>query len=54
MMCGNQVGVALRSLSRGYIPDKTFIIVSLVVTAVFLIGWRSALAATTPEVLPTP
>lgn len=48
------MGIALRSLSRGYIPDKAFIIVSFAVTAVFLIGWRSALAAITPEVLPTP
>ena len=47
---GCQVGVALRSLSRGYFPDKAFVIVSFAVTAVFLIGWRSALAAATPEV----
>ncbi|BDA46433.1 hypothetical protein COCOBI_08-5260 [Coccomyxa sp. Obi] len=47
---GSTVGIALRSLSRGYVPDKAFIIVSLAVTAVFLIGWRSALAAITPEV----
>lgn len=40
----------LRSLSKGYMPDKAFIIVSLVVTAVFLVGWRTALAAATPEV----
>ena len=45
-----QVGIALRSLSRGYLPDKAFIVVSLAVTAVFLIGWRSGLAAATPQV----
>ncbi|EIE23939.1 hypothetical protein COCSUDRAFT_62467 [Coccomyxa subellipsoidea C-169] len=48
---GTTVGVALRSLSRGYFPDKAFVIVSFAVTAVFLIGWRSALAAATPEQL---
>ena len=44
------MGIALRSLSRGYLPDKAFIIVSLAVTAIFLIGWRSGLAAATPQV----
>ncbi|CAL5227528.1 g10517 [Coccomyxa viridis] len=39
------VAIALRSASRGYIPDKAFIIVSLVVTAVLLVGWRTGLAA---------
>ncbi|KAK9906716.1 hypothetical protein WJX75_006698 [Coccomyxa subellipsoidea] len=47
---GLTVGIALRSLSRGYFPDKGFVIVTFAVTAVFLIGWRTALASITPEV----
>ena len=42
-----QVAIGLRSVSRGYIPDKAFIIVSLAVTAFMLIGWRTGLAALT-------
>ncbi|CAK0753841.1 hypothetical protein CVIRNUC_002251 [Coccomyxa viridis] len=41
------VAIGLRSVSRGYIPDKAFIIVSLAVTAFMLIGWRTGLAALT-------
>jgi len=40
-----QVAIGLRSASRGYIPDKAFIIVTLAVTAFLLIGWRTGLAA---------
>ena len=40
-----QVAIALRSASRGYIPDKAFIIVSLAVTAFLLVGWRTGFAA---------
>lgn len=50
---GCQVGIALRSLSRGYFPDKGFVMVTFAVTAVFLIGWRTALASITPEVCST-
>ena len=42
-----QVAIGLRSVSRGYIPDKAFILVSLAVTAFMLIGWRTGLAALT-------
>ena len=40
-----QIALVLRSVQRGYIPDKSFVIVSFVATGVVLIGWRSALAA---------
>ncbi len=46
------MAIALRSASRGYIPDRAFILVSLAVTAVFLVGWRSGLAALTPQACP--
>lgn len=39
-----------RSLARGYAPDKAFVIVTLVVTGVLLVGWRAVLAAATPQV----
>ena len=40
-----QVSLALRSAQRGYLPDKSFVIVSFVATGVLLVGWRAALAA---------
>lgn len=42
-----QVALILRSVQRGYIPDKSFVIVSFLATGVLLIGWRTALAAAT-------
>eukprot|EP00798_Chlamydomonas_sp_ICE-L_P021046 gene21046-27917_t len=42
---GIPLAVVFRSLAKGYIPDKSFIIVGLVVNFVFLVGWRSAYAA---------
>ena len=48
-----QVAIGLRSVSRGYIPDKAFIVVSLAVTAFMLIGWRAGLAALTKVCLVT-
>lgn len=42
-----QASLVLRSIQRGYIPDKSFVIVSFIATGVLLIGWRSALAAAT-------
>lgn len=42
-----QTALVLRSIQRGYIPDKSFVIVSFVATGVLLIGWRSALAIAT-------
>jgi len=41
--------LVLRSIQRGYIPDKSFVIVSFIATGVLLIGWRSALAAATKK-----
>jgi len=43
------LGIILRSIGKGYIPEKTFVIVSLVATAVLLVGWRTALAAVSSE-----
>lgn len=43
------VALVLRSIQRGYIPDKSFVIVSFIATGVLLIGWRSALAAATQK-----
>jgi hypothetical protein len=40
---------ALRAASRGYLPDKSFLIVSALATALFLIGWRAGLAAASEE-----
>ena len=42
-----QVALTLRSVQRGYIPDKSFVVVSFLATGVLLIGWRTALAAAT-------
>jgi hypothetical protein len=46
---GIPAGVLLRSAARGYLPDPTFIGISMVANGVFLLGWRAALAAATPE-----
>lgn len=42
-----QTALVLRSIQRGYIPDKSFVIVSFLATGVLVIGWRSALAIAT-------
>lgn len=42
---GVPIALVLRSVQRGYLPDKSFVIVSFVATGILLIGWRSALAA---------
>jgi hypothetical protein len=39
------VALVIRSISRGYVPDKSFVIVSFAATAVLLVGWRAAFAA---------
>ena len=44
------LGLVLRGLSKGYIPPTPFIVVSMVSTAVVLVGWRSALAAVSKKV----
>ncbi|KAK9838317.1 hypothetical protein WJX81_004248 [Elliptochloris bilobata] len=46
---GVPAGIAVRSLARGYAPDKAFVIVTLVVTGVLLVGWRAGLAAITAQ-----
>ena len=45
---GIPAGLVLRSIIKGYVPDTTFLMVSMAATGVFLIGWRTALAAATP------
>ncbi len=47
---GTPLGLVLRGASKGYVPPTPFIIVSLVATAVLLVGWRAGYAAVTPEV----
>ncbi|GBF94799.1 hypothetical protein Rsub_07971 [Raphidocelis subcapitata] len=49
---GAPLGLAVRGLSKGYMPPTPFIIVSLVATAVLMVGWRTGLAAATPEAAP--
>lgn len=49
---GIPVGLLLRSVFKGYVPDTSFLLVSMAATGVFLIGWRAALAAATPEAKP--
>lgn len=46
---GIPTGLLLRTASRGYIPDPAFIAVSLAANGVLLVGWRTVLAAVTPE-----
>jgi hypothetical protein len=41
---GIPLGIAFRSVSRGYIPETSFIIVSLAATAVLLGSWRALFA----------
>ena len=47
---GAPLGLALRTITKGYMPHVSFMIVSMVMTAALMIGWRSGLAAVTPEV----
>ncbi|KAI7839351.1 hypothetical protein COHA_006877 [Chlorella ohadii] len=47
---GIPAGHLVRAAARGYFPDPSFIAVSMAATGVFLVGWRTALAAATPEV----
>lgn len=46
---GIPAGLLIRSAVRGYFPDPAFIGVTMAVNGVLLIGWRTALAAATPE-----
>lgn len=41
---GIPLGIVFRSVSRGYIPETSFVVVSMVATAVFLGGWRALFA----------
>lgn len=47
---GVPLGIALRSVARGYVPATSFMVVAMAATGVLMVGWRSALAAATPEV----
>lgn len=47
---GIPAGLLLRSATRGYFPEPTFIGISMAVNGLFLVGWRAALAAATEEV----
>lgn len=49
---GAPLGLVIRGVSKGYVPPTPFIVVSLVATAVLMVGWRAALAAATPEAAP--
>ena len=41
---GIPVGLLLRSILKGHLPETTFIMVSMAFTGVALLGWRSAFA----------
>ena len=45
-----QAGIILRAASRGYVPDKSFVIVTLLATFVLLLSWRATFAALGPKV----
>jgi Protein of unknown function (DUF3054) len=45
-----QLALALRSASRGAPPPVPFVVVASIATAVLIIGWRTALAALSPQV----
>mmetsp|Transcript_12852 Transcript_12852/g.32993 ORF Transcript_12852/g.32993 Transcript_12852/m.32993 type:complete len:256 (+) Transcript_12852:143-910(+) len=42
---GIPVGVGIRSLVKGYVPDKSFLIVAMVANLFFLVGWRMVYAS---------
>jgi len=42
------LGIAIRSVARGYAPPNVFVAVTLGVTLVAMVGWRAALAALAP------
>ena len=48
--CTVQLALVLRGLARGYPPPLPFAIVSMVVTGVLTVGWRTALSALSPQV----
>ena len=45
-----QAGLIIRSAYRGYLPEKSFVIVSLLATAVLLFAWRGSFAALSSKV----
>lgn len=46
---GIPAGLLVRTATRGYLPDPSFIAVSMAANGVLLVGWRTILAAATPE-----
>lgn len=46
---GIPLGLVIRAIIKAQMPPTSFAAVTLGVTGVFLIGWRSALAAATPK-----
>lgn len=42
---GIPAGLLVRTITKGYIPETAFVIVSMAATGVFLIGWRAAYSA---------
>eukprot|EP00959_Pyramimonas_sp_CCMP1952_P000074 1316-Pyramimonas_sp.AAC.1 len=42
---GMPVGLVLRSIFKGYMAPKSFVIVTMVVTGVLLVGWRAGAAS---------
>ena len=51
---GLQAGLIIRTASKGYLPDKSFVIVTLLATAVLLFSWRALFAALSPKVTLSP
>ena len=45
-----QLALVIRGLARGYPPPLPFALVSMVVTGIVTVGWRTALAALSPQV----
>lgn len=50
---GAPLGIAIRSMGKGYIPATSFMLITLGTTAVLMVGWRTAAAALTPKVAPS-
>ncbi|KAK9819097.1 hypothetical protein WJX74_000450 [Apatococcus lobatus] len=48
-LAGIPAGIVLRSASKGYVPDKSFVIVTLLATAALLLGWRATFSALGPK-----
>eukprot|EP00891_Asterochloris_glomerata_P007343 jgi/Astpho2/7343/fgenesh1_pm.00114_%23_3_t len=46
---GVPAGLIIRTASKGYLPDKSFVIVTFLATAVLLFSWRALFAALSPK-----